>query len=206
MKERRNRLREPRLSNRRVVRREKPTKWWADPIRWIPIVLSAIALTISYWGWRESHRGRLINEEINRPVLTFSKIETTYATSSPEASETVVMFRVVLKNTGRFTARIQEGRVTPIFLGNSNRDCQFISLTHTDKIQTHMSGAPTEILSDMEGTFMGSIIVSSACNNLSISFFVTTEVEYYDNLSASDKRYKQRFSQSVNASLDFLEK
>lgn len=81
--------------------------WWWEPPKLIPIILSSIALIVSGLSWWESHRVRLINEEINRPVLSVSSIQ--YEASRWESTESKgvrVRFNIKLKNTGKFTAQL----------------------------------------------------------------------------------------------------
>src|ERR1041384_582455 len=49
----------------------------SETVKWVPIGISLFALliscvgcVISFLSWRESHRGRLINEAVNRPIVT----------------------------------------------------------------------------------------------------------------------------------------
>jgi hypothetical protein len=85
------------------------TNWWSDPPKLIPILLSSLALCISGLGWWESHRGRLINEEINRPILELENVKFENGKAAPIL---VIKQRAVLplsfdiKNVGKSSARI----------------------------------------------------------------------------------------------------
>jgi hypothetical protein len=50
----------------------------ADKPHHISLVLSILAMIISGFSWWESRSNRLINEEINRPVLSLADIESKY--------------------------------------------------------------------------------------------------------------------------------
>src|SRR5467141_1485338 len=72
--------------------------------KWIALALSLVAITISGLSWWESHRGRVMNEELNRPVLALSKeIE---IVAHPMTNQSVIGFTASLKNVGKTTAII----------------------------------------------------------------------------------------------------
>lgn len=114
------RLREIRILNRQTFgRKEKSSiKWWDDPTKLIPIVISSIAVVISCLSWWESHRGMRINAEINRPILSLTslKLFDSGVPTKDEAFPTDLMIVYRFKNTGKSSASLKEVKVEPIFM------------------------------------------------------------------------------------------
>jgi len=197
MRERRHRLREPRFFNRRVVRREKPTKWWSDPLRWIPLVISAIALTISYLGWRESHKGRLINEEINRPVLMMvSSGVKSYAYRHPEKGGIVFSIDATLKNTGKSKASSIRSWFGRIKLSPESDECKQISAPEETLLYAQSN---EDVLPGIEQLLRGHPLVSNGCAEMKeIRFHFFVALYYKDELSG--REYDQSFHGSITVS------
>jgi hypothetical protein len=81
----------------------------SEPIKWLPIGISSLALLISFLSWREAHQGRLLNEAVNRPVVTVDTKGNVIASAIKEGStETVKMLFVTseIKNIGKTSAII----------------------------------------------------------------------------------------------------
>ena len=81
----------------------------SEPAKWLPIGISSFALLISFLGWREAHRGRLINEAANRPVVTVETNSEAIASLLKEGSTEIVKTLFVtseIKNLGKTTAVI----------------------------------------------------------------------------------------------------
>jgi hypothetical protein len=196
MERHRRRLREARLLNRQKPAREKKStsKWWSDPPKLIPILISVTAVTISCLSWWESHRGRLINEEVNRPILVLSDVRYTYGSSGVvEKNHLLVTFLVKLKNNGKFTARVHNVNISPGGLTSRIPGCEETKLEELPII-------PLEILPGMDSIFLGDISVSPECKDQPIVFFVHTNVQYSD--SRPDSKYEQSFTERVEVFLD----
>jgi|ERR1051325_596033 hypothetical protein len=67
--------------------------------KWIALVLSIFAITISSLSWWESHQARLINQEINRPLLQLDEVKL-------ERSKSFSELTFYLSNIGKSTARV----------------------------------------------------------------------------------------------------
>src|ERR1051325_2825549 len=100
------RLKEVSLISRKIFKREKSAKWWSDPIKLIPIFVSSLALFISFLSWQESRRGRLINEEINRPLLSFGLLPEEKLETSTYGNVTTRAYAAKAKNFGKTSAII----------------------------------------------------------------------------------------------------
>lgn len=213
------RLKEPRVINRQLFKRrvDKPvaTKWWSDPIRWIPIIISAIALTISYLSWQESHRGRRINEEVNRPILTLSSMEVTSGYMirvGPDPDRGFAYHVAVkMKNIGKATAVIRRYRVIPIFENTYFRK----DLESPPKCREYYRGEagmafqePEKVMTIFTGTeqlFSGSTELSLGCEeNPTIQFMVRITVEYAN--AGTDQIFSQEFLERIKANTAELKK
>ena|GEM_PF-2378145 len=149
--------------------------------KWIALVLSICALIISGLSWWEAHRGRMISEEVNRPVLDYSKGDLGV---TPFGDIIRVDVIVNLKNTGKTTAIVNSvkfgGRhitLTP--------DCSFSDARPLD------STYPEEILPSTEQNFLNGAAYSSKCVKTHQGFLLELSVTYTD--AASGKTYFQEF-------------
>ena len=98
----------------------------SDPLKWLPIGISLLplgislfALLISFLSWREAHRGRLINEAVNRPIVTVETDGKAIASLLKEGSTEIVKTLFVtseVKNVGKTSALINriEHTITPL--------------------------------------------------------------------------------------------
>lgn len=113
------RLREIRILNRQMFgRKDKSSiKWWDDPTKLIPIVISSIAVVISCLSWWESHRGMRINAEVNRPILSLTslKLYDSGISTKDENFPTNLMIVYQFKNTGKSSASLKEVTIEPFF-------------------------------------------------------------------------------------------
>jgi hypothetical protein len=176
---------------------EKPKSKTADKPHHISFVLSILAIVISGLSWWESHSNRLLNEEINRPVLSLGSIESRYG-ETLRSGETVILFDVGLKNSGKFTARIDKYVIESVHL-NSGLGCLPKS-TLGEPIEK-IPSMPTwhEILPGQEEHFLGKATISPECAKLPIlEFLVDVSVSYVDT---TGKTYLQNFLQHVNMTL-----
>jgi hypothetical protein len=200
MKERRTkRLKELRLSTRLAYgRREKgtSTKWWSDPPKLAPILISLIAIAISCLSWWESRRSRLMNEEINRPLLVLSKMDHhSFSSSGIGFGNISTSFVAVIKNTGKVTALIEDVHVRPSRVRSMGPDCQIVY-----GVTTNLPDVVTqrEILPGMEAEYLGVIHVRLVCSAVDLQYIVNTTLTYTD--INSGKSYKQSFTQIVRVS------
>jgi len=190
MERRTRRLREPKLLNRQKSAREKSSsKWWSDPPKLIPILISLIAVTISCLGWWESHRGRLINEEINRPILTATSItmqrigSLVFEKGSPYAYP--IMIRITVKNVGKSSAVVQATNINFGMFPNDPAGCN-------SRIAVEESSSTT-VLPGMESTFSQVVDLSNAClQKKEMAVDLNANVIYVD--AGSGSQYKQHFS------------
>ncbi len=196
MRERRNRLRESKLSKRRILaQKEKPTKWWSDSSKVLPLLISVVALTISSLGWLESHKGRLISEEVNRPILSLLKIEgaqvQTMAFRSDEKAESLALFHVYLNNIGKSTARVETINIEA-------------SMTHPEECKLYPrqdNYVSNEILPGTQGYFSMGYTASNECGLNNLDFFSTTiAISYTD--AGTGRQYSQSFGQLVRTLMD----
>jgi hypothetical protein len=145
--------------------------------KWIALVLSILAITISGLSWWESHRGRVINEAVSRPVLSV-KAEVVQATYDSDRVQ--VSLNVKLKNDGKAAALLTGGAVEPVL---KFRDCDTQLLE-----QDAFAG---EILPGQERRFESRLsLKSEACKNRPW-LDVTLNVSYKD--SGSGTEYSQTF-------------
>lgn len=124
------------LDRQKFGRKEKSSsKWWSDPPKLIPILISLIAVTISCLSWWESHRSRLINEEINRPILALTSLQiATYEEPNQHEDYFPLYLNILptVKNVGKSTAIVKEFKISPSFyFGNG---CKSVGQGHQESI------------------------------------------------------------------------
>ncbi len=156
-----------------------------EPSRWIPIGVSLLAIVISCLSWWESHRGRIINEEINRPILAINGI-----TTSPSAvlgsgeAQIIIWLTIKLKNSGKATAIVDKPRVEPFLLFQTD-DCKM------DDSEFMQSPQNLEILQGSEEAVMRRVaIAGSGCEKRTeLSLGLRLVIGYTD--AGSGKQYFQ---------------
>ena len=82
----------------------------SEPAKWVPIGISSLALLISFLGWRDAHQGRLINEAVNRPVVTIEangKVGGDAAKGSAKIDKNLAVTSEI-KNLGKTSAVISK--------------------------------------------------------------------------------------------------
>lgn len=207
MKQRRiKRLKEPKLFSRLPLAylREKPssTNWWSDPPKLIPIIISVFALCISYLSWQEANRGRIINEEINRPVLSVARMDQDMGTIIiPGSGGTVYSFYVDLKNTGKSTAKILKADVDPR-LSHQTDTCKMLPFDEGALEDLLNSG---DILPGIEEKLFGHALLTPACEKSEILRFELSITVTYSDV-ASGREYFQVYSERVDVSPSELRK
>jgi hypothetical protein len=188
MRERRTRRLKESLINRRVLKGEKKSsKWWSDPTKLIPIVISSAALFISFLSWQESHQGRLINEEINRPIFTLENITSSpiWGPSSINNEGYLSVFSMKIKNFGKVSANIEQINLRAYGV-SSKCDLTIEEDTTFTKI----------IMPGFVENFITFINIPKTCDLLlSLGFYLSIEFKYSD--SATGKQYVQHFGEFI---------
>lgn len=170
----------------------------ADRPHYVSIVLSIVAVAISCLSWWESSRNRLLNEEINRPVLSIASIDKALgAVEIPESHGSIYSFSVHLKNNGKSTARTVDGDVMVYFDGSSDTACRHIPWDMGPMWKEQLNRP--EALPGIEEELFGEITLTPACEKSeSLRFQLFTTVTYED--VNSGRQYFQRFANVVRLS------
>jgi hypothetical protein len=189
----------------------------------ISIFISLIAVTISCLSWWESRqsrfisdqskmineqnrlineenrlineRNRLMNEEVNRPIFTFVRIDHELSQAEGKGRE-VVYPSVILKNTGKITAKINDFRWKPLVFNKPN-GCELIYAG----ISLSPSTNPMQPPGAEQTFFCENYKLTPECAKsptLDVTLFIT--IDYTDEVSG--KQYSQKFVEGV----DFFEK
>ena len=156
--------------------------------KWIALVLSVFAITISGLSWWESHRNRLVAEEVNRPILSDSKgFEITVNRNIGSTGQ--MEWRVLLKNTGKQTASIDRGRFQHQIVNVSPNDCSIVN--KTDGVLHGASFPQHPIPAGEEAAVVGHIELSQNCDSVKLLvFIVDLEIIYTD---PGGREYIQHF-------------
>lgn len=169
-----------------------------DPSKWLAILLSLTAITISSLSWWESHRSRLVTEEINRPILTIDGV--TIRDSSwrraPSATkinnDNFVRFDVRIKNSGKVTAIWTKDKA---YTESFDNDCAIVSR------QSYMTDTgSTDLIPGFDIYVEQGVSLSPNCGEskgFALTFSIT--VDYTD---ASGRPYRQFLSEAVRVSPD----
>jgi hypothetical protein len=160
-----------------------------DSFRWLPLVVSGLAFGTSFFAWWENHRNRIINEEINRPVLVAS-------TPVIEELNTGVPIRqikvtVKLKNIGKSTAQVEDLGVLPA-VGSPDFKCKMESHFDWDN-----SPEDLEILAGAEDSFERVIALAPECGQAANLYVrVMTTIYYSDTVNG--RLFRQVFTGPVS--------
>ena len=141
---------------------------------------------ISSLSWWEAHRSRLINEAINRPVLTMDIRSTAYV--MPLAKGLKVTFEI--KNLGKTPASIQSVKSEQLFLGEVQ--CEPASSI----VKSFETLVGKEALPNIAIELDQDFLFNSDCTEKQIPFFAEVSILYTD--TASKIPYTQDFTRFVS--------
>lgn len=157
--------------------------------RWLALGLSLVAITVSGLSWWESHRNRVINEEVNRPLLSVSTV--TAEAGEPEAGRLLIFFTIKLKNSGKGTASVSNVIVEPHLALQSN-GCEIVPLDNFENSRF-------EVLPGFEESFDHVTSVTLDCKKAESVYFSLRLLTTYTD-SASGREYFQTFNEGVASS------
>jgi len=160
-----------------------------DSFRWLPLVLATLAIVISCLGWWESHRNRIINEEINRPVLVASTPVVEELSLGVPIRQ--IKVTVKLKNIGKSTAQVEDLGVLP-FVGAADLTCKFDSHFDWD---TSTKGL--EILAGSEDSFERVIQLPPECGQAARLYVRVLTTVYYSD-AVTGRLFHQGFPSPVS--------
>ena len=160
----------------------------------LPVLISVVALIISFFGWCDAHRGRLINEEVNRPILTVVSIQPDGEISNSEFID--IYMRVRLRNSGRVTAGVNRLAMLPALM-HSSGVCMFEFLNIKDGISNTIE--KVDIAPGTEEVLSRRFSVLKSCKMM--RFQADVSVGYLD---PSGKEFDQAFTVPVLISMDDL--
>ncbi len=177
------------------------TELWPMVFKMAPILISSLALIISYWSWKESHQGRMINEEINRPVLSIVNIKGTMGGIHIQADTKVITLIVKIKNIGKSTAKVEQAEVK-VRLLNETDSCKMLASRVLDILDKDLN-SNAEVLPGSEGDFLGHALVPVSClEKQALQFRISITPQYYETVSI--KQFYQIMSEDIVLYLDDL--
>jgi len=163
--------------------------------KWIALVLSLAAITISALSWWEARRGRIVNEGVNRPVLVLTKTEAKGSWQEPEyfrdeeAAE--VSFHLVFKNIGKSEAVFKLVQVRPGFTDRVFSKCTKLPDRSAAVLQDNL-------LPGLESEVVWSGELPPGCKYAPImKFYLEILVAYADT---NGQQHLQAFNDSVSLS------
>src|ERR1043165_2685354 len=162
-----------------------------EPSKWLPIALSVLAIIVSGLSLWESHRGRLINEEVNRPILQIDSITHNTVWSNRD----FVRLRIHLKNIGKTTAVLDQWTV--LVLPEAVENCELKTLDPKESVETGVQ--QKEIFAGLSQPLIQDVGISGCKNVSKTSLFLPIVVEYVD--AGSGHRYSQNLLGSVQITL-----
>lgn len=175
---------------------EKPKAKTADKPHHLSLVLSIGAIIISSLSWWEGHQNRIINEEINRPVLSIARTDQDVGSVFiPNSGGSVYSFYVDVKNIGKATATILKANVEPRILYPTDT-CNRIPYD-TNGMDDVLNR--DEVLPGMEKTLFGEVILPKACEQLQVLKFQQSVTITYRDV-ATGREYYQGFVSSIEIS------
>jgi hypothetical protein len=177
--------------------------------KWIALIFSIIAITISGLSWWESRQNRIINQEVNRPILKVAGVSLSKDISpvvgsfkketgiiiKGSAFTTTVWFKVKIANVGKSTATLYHVQIEsfiPPRIGSP-----FEENTCKSEHPVFSVGAPgIEMVPGSEESFRGSVNLTKECDSLTV--YVSCLVTYSDTITA--RQYFQTLVEEVELS------
>jgi hypothetical protein len=169
----------------------------AEPAKWLPIGISALALVISFLGWLEAHRGRLINEQVNRPTVTVEitgKSQVLLLREGLPEILKVVYVTGEIKNLGNMTATITKIDSTLTELGECKLDKPVIGERWSGTLFEGLEG--TEVVPRLSLTTSERFRIPPQCEEKKILLIAYGVIYYTDTVSGTP--YEQEFIKSVS--------
>lgn len=168
----------------------------ADRPHYVSIVLSIIAVVISCLSWWESHRGRLINEEANRPVLSLENVTAELHTLEKDEGERI-NFELHLKNIGKVTATVFKVDMLAM-LDGSSPNCDTVNEREEDG-STEVNGEYLEIAPGEEDGLLRSAVVTKSCDSPTFRLSIAS-----DYAEPNGKTFFQHLDKLITVSLPEL--
>lgn len=174
-----------------------PPKEQSSLLKAFPIIISSIALVISFLGWNESHQGRILSEAVNRPVIDLQTISITFERGGKEEAPEVI-FHVGVKNIGKTTAMLSGNKVDPLFFGSVEGCKMVLDQTPYDIAfhEAHALEQTLEIAPGIEETISGHASLTAECKaEAQFKFSLFIVVSYVDEPTGKD--YSQIYFRDV---------
>lgn len=163
-----------------------------EPPKWASIVISVVALLISFQSCREAHRGRLINEAVNRPIVTVEINGEALARWAKEGSgEFLVRTLFVtseIKNLGKTAAIINKVDHEVIPIG----ECELGEVSEIG----FQALVGKEVVPNLSLRASQAFPILTACEGNKISLISTGVIYYTDTVSGIP--YEQHFFRGVS--------
>jgi hypothetical protein len=172
--------------------RSEPSKWVPIGISLFALLISCVGCVISFLSWRESHRGRLINEAVNRPIVTVDTNGEALARWAKEGSgEFLVRTLFVtseIKNLGKTAAIINKVDHEIMSFG----ECELGEVSDVD----FQALVGKEVVPNVTLRAGQAFPILTACEGEKI-YLISEGVIYYTD-TATGIPYEQRFFRGVS--------
>jgi hypothetical protein len=165
----------------------------SELLKWLPLGFSSIALVISFLSWREAHRGRFINEAVNRPIVSVEINGGAVARWAKEGSlgnEFLVRTLFVtseIKNLGKTAAIINKVDHEVIPIG----ECELGEVSEVE----FQALVGKEVVPNLSLRVGQAFPILTACEGSKITLISTGVIYYTDTVSGIP--YEQRFFRGV---------
>jgi hypothetical protein len=190
-----------------AVRHSRSMK--SEPSKWLPVLLSLIAIGISVLSWREACQERIINEETNRPLLRLD--DESHLTYLPITHQ--ITFELKLKNIGETTSRVTNVDFKQDILiieGKTQGDCFMNNFTFPIEAGSEILpgdelSLTTWIYTKENGLSPRAMVKAHGCENKpEQKIYAKINIKYSN--PANDRRYSQTFDKSFTLTrlLNFL--
>jgi hypothetical protein len=155
----------------------------SEPAKWLAIGISSFALIISFLSWREAHQARLLNEAVNRPVVTVETKGNAIASPLKEGStEAVKMLFVTseIKNIGKTSAIITKIDHKIKYIGQCELGYDILNSVNGTGFEPLVG---KEVVPNLSVSAMEGFSIPPGCEEKKIALGLSGTIQYTDTLS-----------------------
>lgn len=163
-----------------------------EPSKFIPILLSAVAIGISSLSWWEAHQARIMSEEINRPLLSVDTISLEDGGYTKDYNK--VVFKVAIRNAGKVAGSLASIKFEP-YMSLQVDGC------NVSPNQEWSESPQSDLVPGAKASFIRIFGLTTSCEKLTKSYISMRMFATYAE-PVSGKQYSQKLDETSELSFE----